>query len=210
VPDYSKPKLCIGCNEIKEPKKHFGMNTQTYPDGLQKQCKTCMEEKRQRRKSERELAMDKRPTIHILCRVSTKGQTRGSSLETQEMAIRRHISNVYTTKYFRFEVHKICASAYIGIPKEINRIFKVVRSGDTILVTYVDRLARNLLAFGPKLENLRERGVDIEAVQENLSYATGRLEFLQKVLDAEKEARRNGDRQLLSYMWSQRSGGVST
>ena len=145
-------------------------------------------------------------TIHIVCRVSTKSQTSctSTSLEGQEKEIKDGISE--NSDNTRLRIHKISNSAYKGIPKTMRNIGHAVRRGDEIIVWRVDRLSRNIVLFMQWLEDLRKRGIEIKSQVEKLSYSKQRLEFIQKIVDAQKEAEALGQRIKLSYKQKRERG----
>ena len=145
-------------------------------------------------------------TIHIVCRVSTKSQTSctSTSLEGQEAEIKDGISE--NSDNTRLRIHKISNSAYKGIPKTMRNIGHSVRRGDEIIVWRVDRLSRNIVLFIQWLEDLRKRGIEIKSQVEKLSYSKQRLEFIQKIVDAQKEAEALGQRIKLSYKQKRERG----
>ena len=145
-------------------------------------------------------------TIHIVCRVSTKSQTSctSTSLEGQEAEIKDGISE--NSDNTRLRIHKISNSAYKGIPKTMRNIGHSVRRGDEIIVWRVDRLSRNIVLFMQWLEDLRKRGIEIKSQVEKLSYSKQRLEFIQKIVDAQKEAEALGQRIKLSYKQKRERG----
>ena len=145
-------------------------------------------------------------TIHIVCRVSTKSQTSctSTSLEGQEKEIKDGISE--NSDNTRLRIHKISNSAYKGIPKTMRNIGHAVRRGDEIIVWRVDRLSRNIVLFMQWLEDLRKRGIEIKSQVEKLSYSKQRLEFIQKIVDAQKEAEALSQRIKLSYKQKRERG----
>ncbi len=153
-------------------------------------------------------------TIHIVCRVSTKSQTSctSTSLEGQEKEIKDGISWEWSTDpnrssyNTRLRVHKISNSAYKGIPKTMRNIGHTVRRGDEIIVWRADRLSRNIVLFMQWLEDLRKRGIEIKSQVEKLSYSKQRLEFIQKIVDAQKEAEALSQRIKLSYKQNRERG----
>jgi DNA invertase Pin-like site-specific DNA recombinase len=153
-------------------------------------------------------------TIHIVCRVSTKSQTSctSTSLEGQEAEIKDGISGEWSTDpnrssyNTRLRVHKISNSAYKGIPKTMRNIGHTVRRGDEIIVWRADRLSRNIVLFMQWLEDLRKRGIEIKSQVEKLSYSKQRLEFIQKIVDAQKEAEALSQRIKLSYKQKRERG----
>lgn len=127
-------------------------------------------------------------TVYIICRVSTKEQASSTSfsLKAQESEIRR--ATTMLTAQSRVVVRAISKSAYTGIPQELIEIGSAARKGDTVIVWRVDRLSRNIEKYMSWLSDLNNRGVDIYSHTEQLWYSTNRVEFLQAILDAQKES----------------------
>ena len=136
-------------------------------------------------------------TTHLFCRVSTKEQTScaSTSLPLQESKLREVVTD--TTN--RIVVHKISGSAYHRIPHQLMEVGKNAIGGDTIMVWRVDRLSRNIVEYLSWLEDLNNRGVNVMAHQEKLSYRNQKLDFIQGVVDAQREAEILGSRIRESY-----------
>ena len=136
-------------------------------------------------------------TTHLFCRVSTKEQTScaSTSLPMQESKLKEAVSD--TTN--RIVVHKISGSAYKRIPPQLMEVGENALEGDTILVWRVDRLSRNIVEYLSWMEDLNERGINVVAHQEKLSYRNQKLEFIQLIVDAQKEAEILGSRIKGSY-----------
>ena len=92
------------------------------------------------------------PRYIIICRVSSRHQVHGHSLENQLLSIEESIASGAPR-----EVHNVCGSVYHGVPPAMTEIFEAARSGDTILVYRVDRLGRNMKVFVPWLDKLSGR-----------------------------------------------------
>jgi DNA invertase Pin-like site-specific DNA recombinase len=141
-------------------------------------------------------------TAFIICRVSTKAQTKGPSLDNQEAEVREAMSTplfpIGIEDYDRVKVYKIGSSGFTGIPIKIKTLGKALRQGDALWVWRVDRLSRNVDVSVPWLENLTTKGVDVVACAEKITYARNRLEFIIKIADAQKEAESIGARGILS------------
>ena len=71
--------------------------------------------------------------------------------------------------------------------------------GDSMWVWRVDRLSRNIVTYLEWLENLHKKGVEINAYSEKLNYGSNKLDFIQKIVDAQKESHAIGQRVRLSY-----------
>ena len=119
-------------------------------------------------------------TTHLFCRVSTKEQTScaSTSLPLQESKLKDAVTD--TTN--RIVVHKISGSAYQRIPTQLMEVGENALRGDTIMVWRVDRLSRNIVEYLSWLEDLNNRGVNIVAHQEKLSYSNQKLDFIQRVI----------------------------
>lgn len=130
-------------------------------------------------------------TVYCICRVSSKNQVGPThvSLEAQEDRLVRTAREKFgINPYVRIKILKISASAYRGIPTILKRVGEAAMPGDAILTYRVDRLSRNIVKFLSFLEELDQRGVLLFAQDENLWYGEKKLEFIQGILDANKEA----------------------
>ena len=138
-------------------------------------------------------------TIHLFSRVSTKEQTscESTSLPLQEARLREAAELLNSDA--RLVVHKISGSAYQRIPPPLVEVGEMTSSGDTIMVWRVDRLSRNIVDYLSWLEDLNDRGVNIVAHQEKLSYRANKLDFIQGIVNAQKEAEILGSRIKNSY-----------
>ena len=136
-------------------------------------------------------------TTHLFCRVSTKEQTscESTSLPLQESKLLEAVTD--TTN--RIVVHKISGSVYQRIPHQLMEVGEGAMEGDTIMVWRVDRLSRNIVDYLSWLEGLNNRGVNIVAFQEDLSYRHNKLDFIQGIVNAQKEAEILGSRIRGSY-----------
>lgn len=134
------------------------------------------------------LTSKKIKTIHLFCRVSTKEQTscESTSLPIQESRLREAAELLNSDA--RLVVHKINGSAYQRIPPQLMEVGDLTYRGDTIMVWRVDRLSRNIVDYLSWLEGLNDRGVNIMAHQEKLSYNKNKLEFIQLIINAQKES----------------------
>lgn len=136
-------------------------------------------------------------TIYLICRVSTKKQTEctSTSLEGQEAELRKQFGKSKQ----RIKVYKISSSAYKNVPTLLKYIGKCANKGDSMWVWRVDRLSRNIVTYLDWLENLHKKGVEINAYSEKLNYGSNKLDFIQKIVDAQKESHAIGERIKLSY-----------
>ena len=84
-------------------------------------------------------------------RVSTAGQARdGNSLECQEKALREA------------GAEKIFSEKFSGVKDnrpELNKLLKKIQSGDTLIITKLDRIARSLIQGVQLLEDLLNRDI---------------------------------------------------
>lgn len=144
------------------------------------------------------LGRKKIKTTHLFCRVSTKEQTscESTSLPLQEAKLREAAGSGTTN---RIVVHKISGSAYQRIPPQLRDVGDGALGGDTIMVWRVDRLSRNIVDYLAWLEDLNKRGVNIVAHQEDLSYSHNKLDFIQGIVNAQREAEILGSRIRSSY-----------
>lgn len=132
-------------------------------------------------------------TVHFFCRVST-GVQAGEfkiSLDAQEAQLRSQVAVGSTD---RIKVHRIACSAYKGVPAKLQKIAQACKSGDTIAVYRIDRLSRNIFLILDLLKDLNKRGVEIFSHDENLWYRKNSLEFVQKILEAQRESENIGKR----------------
>ena len=91
--------------------------------------------------------------IYGYARVSTKGQAKdGNSLEAQEKTLRENGATV------------IFYDAFTGTKvdrPELNKLMGMLREGDTLVVTKLDRLGRSLSKTSELITELIERGITI-------------------------------------------------
>ena len=102
-------------------------------------------------------------------RVSTSGQARdGNSLEVQINALREA------------GAVKIFSDVFSGSKNdrpELDKLLKIIKSGDTLIITKLDRIARSLIQGIQLLENLNNRGIIIDVLNMGIidSSPTGKL-----------------------------------
>ena len=135
-------------------------------------------------------------TTYLICRVSTKEQSGDThvSLEAQEQELIHSNKNSNT----RIKTIKITKSAYSGIPSEIKNIGECAQQGDNIHVYRIDRFSRNLIKYLDFMEETTNKGVTIYSLSENVSYNNNKTQFIQGILDAQKESETIGKRIRLS------------
>lgn len=146
-------------------------------------------------------------TIYCICRVSTKKQAGFNhvSLESQEYRLIQTATQTYGNSV-RIKLIKITASAYTQINKELLNIGEAAQNGDAILVYRVDRLSRNIVKILSFLEDLNDRGVGIFSQDENIWYGKNKLEFINRIVDANKESEILGKRVRLSLEYRRQRG----
>lgn len=127
-------------------------------------------------------------TTFIVCRVSSKKQAsmESTSLETQEKELRNHIES--PNSKHRIKVCTISSSAYKKIPQQLEIIGESANSEDHICVWRVDRLSRNIIKYMEWIEDLDSRGVEIISYADNINYSNNKLEFIQLIVNAQREA----------------------
>lgn len=140
-------------------------------------------------------------TAYLFCRVSTKEQAKSTnlSLEAQESELRSMLEQRFPGLFKRVRVYSISQSAYKNIPSVLVRIGSTALQGDGIFVWRVDRLSRNIVKYMGWCEELNERGVMLYSYQEDLTYSSKKLEFIQAIVNAQKEAVILGERVKLSF-----------
>ena len=126
--------------------------------------------------------------VYCICRVSTKKQQGPThlSLDMQSAKLTRMARERYPNA--RIKVIRISESAYKGIPKKLADLADIVGQGDVLLFHSVDRVSRNIVKFLGTLEELNNRGVSVHAMVENLWYHEHKLDFIQFIVNANREA----------------------
>jgi len=134
-------------------------------------------------------------TKYLFCRVSSQNQaqTTSISLDAQEAEL-KHRLGIVLSHNIRIKVYSISQSAYKSIPKDLQIIGEAARKGDAIMVWRVDRLSRNIINYLSWCESLDSRGVMIYSMENNITYSNNKHEFIQEIMNAQKEAIMLGDR----------------
>lgn len=107
--------------------------------------------------------------IYGYARVSTTGQAQnGNSLEVQKEELKEA------------GAEKIFSDVFSGSKNsrpELNKLLKVIQSGDILIITKLDRIARSLIQGVQLLENLSGRGIIINVLNVGVidNSPTGRL-----------------------------------
>jgi DNA invertase Pin-like site-specific DNA recombinase len=138
-------------------------------------------------------------TAYIFCRVSTPEQATDDnlSLHAQEDELRDAVDKLGC--YDRVRVYSISQSAYKNIPKTLIRIGESVIPGDGIFVWRADRLGRNIVSYLDFIEDLNKREIFIYSHQESMNYKDNKLEFIQAILNGQKESKIIGERVKLAF-----------
>lgn len=90
--------------------------------------------------------------IYGYARVSTVGQKDGNSLEAQERALREAGAT------------EIYSESYTGTKKDrpvLNELLAKLKTGDTLAVTKLDRMARSAIAGAEIVQELIDRGIKV-------------------------------------------------
>ena len=117
------------------------------------------------------------------CRVSTKGQLEGNGLESQEQEILNKYPNA-----------KIIKEQYTGAKLDrpiFNELIESLEESDTLVVTKLDRLARNAVEGIQIIEGLFEKGVSVHVLNVGLLENTTMGKFFLTTLLAVAEMERN-------------------
>lgn len=107
--------------------------------------------------------------IYGYARVSTKGQAKdGNSLEAQEIALRAAgATKIYADAFTGTKAHR----------PELDKLMKVMQSGDTMVVTKLDRIARSATQGIEMIQGLLDKGVTVHVLNMGLmdNTPTGKL-----------------------------------
>lgn len=117
------------------------------------------------------------------CRVSSKSQLEGYGLEAQMEEIKA-----------RYKDAKIYQEQYTGTKSDrpiFNEVLKELKEGDTLVVTKLDRLARNTVEGIQIVEDLFKRGIAVHVLNVGLLENTSMGKFFLTTLLAVAEMERN-------------------
>ena len=107
--------------------------------------------------------------IYGYARVSTRGQAKdGNSLEAQENALRSAgATEIYADAFTGTKTHR----------PELNKLMAVMQSGDTMVVTKLDRIARSATQGIELVQKLLDRGITVHVLNMGLldNTPTGKL-----------------------------------
>lgn len=125
----------------------------------------------------------KRAKVYGYARVSTKGQLEGNGLESQKLEILNKYSNA-----------EIFTENFTGTKTDrpvFNEVIELLREGDTLVVTKLDRLARNTVEGIQVIERLFNKGVAVHVLNVGLLENTSMGKFFLTTLLAVAEMERN-------------------
>lgn len=107
--------------------------------------------------------------IYGYARVSTKGQAKdGNSLEVQEIALRSAgATEIYADAFTGTKSHR----------PELDKLMKLMQTGDTMVVTKLDRIARSATQGIELIQSLLDRGIIVHVLNMGLmdNTPTGKL-----------------------------------
>ena len=121
--------------------------------------------------------------IYGYCRVSTKSQLDGNGLEAQAKDIKA-----------RYEMAEIMNEVFTGTKKDrpvFNELLSQLKEGDTLVVTKLDRLARNVEDGISVVRELFSKGVSVHVLNVGLLEDTTVGKFFLTTLLAVAEMERN-------------------
>lgn len=152
------------------------------------------------------LAKNNINTAHLVCRVSTPDQAKCTniSLDAQEKELRNVLSDY--PNLTRVKVHRLSTSAYKQIPTILKNLAQTTIKGDVIMAWRVDRLSRNLEEFVEWSNQLTKSGVGLYSHSEGITYDDNKTQFLQEVINAQREAEVLGQRVRLAYKMKRERG----
>lgn len=107
--------------------------------------------------------------VYGYARVSTTSQARdGNSLDAQIFALKHAGAEIIFSDVF---------SGTKNSRPQLDKLLKVIQSGDTIIITKLDRIARSLIQGIQLLESLSDKGVIIDVLNMGIidSSPTGKL-----------------------------------
>lgn len=94
--------------------------------------------------------------IYGYARVSTNGQEKyGNSLEHQEQQLRENGA---------IEIFKDSFTGTKNDRPELNKLLKIIKSGDTLIITKLDRIARSMLQGSELVNDLINKGIRVHVL----------------------------------------------
>ena len=121
--------------------------------------------------------------IYGYCRVSTRGQLENNSLDQQESEILQRYSDAMI-------IREQFTGAKMDRP-QFNNLLIDLSDGDTLVVTKLDRLARNTVEGIQIVESLFDKGVSVHVLNVGLLENTSMGKFFLTTLLAVAEMERN-------------------
>lgn len=124
-----------------------------------------------------QLKMDElmnQPIVYGYARVSTRGQARdGNSLEYQEEQLRSAgAEKIYYDTY----------TGKVSERPELDKLMKKLQSGDTLVVTKLDRIARSVAAGSELIDELNNKGVKVNILNMGIIDDTPTGKLLRNVM----------------------------
>ena len=144
-------------------------------------------------------------TLYGYCRVSSLKQDNPDavSLDAQEASLRAEAAQ---GPFNRIKIFKIKASAYRGIPSALQDIADSAQPGSAILIYRVDRLSRNINLYLSLLDELDQRDINIGSCTDGITYRTHKIDFMQLILNGQRESQTNGDKQRMANQFKRDRG----
>lgn len=130
-----------------------------------------------------DITMPRKTNIYGYTRVSTKGQLDNNSLEQQE--------NEILNKYNNADIIKESYTGTTTDRPELNKLIIKLTRGDLLVVTKLDRLARNTVEGIEIIEGLFDKGVSVHVLNVGLLENTTMGRFFITTLLAVAEMERN-------------------
>ena len=127
--------------------------------------------------------IEKKPKVIGYCRVSTKGQLENNSLQQQE--------EIILVKYPNAKIEKEQFTGVVSDRPILNRVVSKVSKGDTLVVSKLDRLARNTKDGIEIIEQLFSKGVAVHVLNVGLLEDTTMGKFFLTTMLAVAEMERN-------------------
>jgi DNA invertase Pin-like site-specific DNA recombinase len=141
------------------------------------------------------------PTYYCISRVSNNNTD--VSLDTQKYNLSTFVK---PSDKLRVKHISLVKSVYRGVPREIRKVATESTGGDVIVVYRVDRLARNVTKFTALLEEISTKGVRIYSFSEQLWYHENKVDFVEKIIQANRESKTISDRVKVSVAYRRARG----
>ena len=128
-------------------------------------------------------SIEKKSKVIGYCRVSTKGQVENNSLQQQK--------EIILEKYPNAKIEKEQFTGVVSDRPVLNRVVSKVSKGDTLVVSKLDRLARNTKDGIEIIEQLFSKGVAVHVLNVGLLEDTTMGKFFLTTMLAVAEMERN-------------------